>query len=137
MGKQTSGEVRSSRLDVRSSRSSGSIQPEVGYSSPGLREKSRLDHLPVRVNSVKMIFKVPRLHGVTYQKDVDRKGHPSDVGWRRRRGRSRESEKQRPRTQRKDFTDPLREDFNLDLVGIHVTKTSYFIQGKLEITTLY
>lgn len=52
-------------------------------------------------------------------------------------GAAGEREKQWPRTQRKDFTDPSKEDFNLDLVGIHVTKTSYFIQGKLEITTLY
>lgn len=46
-------------------------------------------------------------------------------------------EKQWPRTQREDFIDPSKEDFNRDLVGIRVTKTSYFIQGKLEITTLY
>lgn len=46
-------------------------------------------------------------------------------------------ERQWPRTQREDFIDPSKEDFNRDLVGIRVTKTSYFIQGKLEITTLY
>ena len=50
-----------------------------------VRGGSWSDNLPVRVSSAEVIFKVSRPEGVTQGKDDDRRGHPFDIRWRRRR----------------------------------------------------
>lgn len=47
----------------------------------------------MRVNGEETILKVSGLDGVTWGKDVDRRGHPFDTGWRRKRREHKEDRK--------------------------------------------